>query len=131
MEQFLYSNYRTSNIQSNWTVFDFDVEFNIICSCRNTGISHKNGFHSLNQEISISHSISIIKITKQYNSTVFNFDDVNIICVSMNTGVSHWNSISFTQSWDSNITFNFNHENHEKIELNWSWFWCCNDNRCE
>ena len=72
----------------------------------------ENWFHSLNHEISVSHSISNTNITKKLNSTVFDFDVVIIIGVTRNTGISYLKHISFTQSWDINISFTFKHENH-------------------
>ena len=60
----------------------------------------------------MSHSISIMKITRKLNWTVFDFNAVFIIGVTRNTGISHLNHISFTQSWYINISFNFKHRNH-------------------
>ena len=89
-----------------------------------------NSFNSLHHQRSISHSISNIEITLKLNWTVFGFDDVLIIGVARNTGISHLNQISFTQSSDLDISFNFNHRNHSKIELNCFRFWWCIYNRC-
>ena len=79
-----------------------------------------NRFHSLNPEISISHSNSNTNLTKKLNSILFRFDGVIIIGVDRNTGISHLKQISITQSWDINISFNFNHETTKK--LNWTVF---------